>query len=182
MNIIRVTAYQMRQNRFFFGTWLTVIFLKRPLAMADLRGRNMFTWRPTLIFLVSAPCGNIACTCNTRESACVTATRVYMWHHKQQCCGSMKFWLGSGSADPFLWLMVPDPDLDPAIFVSNLQDAKIKKKNFLFIVYFFSYYFWKVHFSYYFCSMIEGSGSKKFISDPELPGGSGMIFSGSGSY
>ncbi len=68
-------SYQMRQNRFFLGTWLTVIFLKSPLAMADLRGRNMFTWRPTLIFLVSAPCGNIACTCNTRER--VTASQCY---------------------------------------------------------------------------------------------------------
>ena len=55
----------MRQNRFFLGTWLMVIFLKRPVAAADLRGRNMFTWRPTLIFLVRAPWGNIACTCNT---------------------------------------------------------------------------------------------------------------------
>jgi hypothetical protein len=87
----------MRQNRFFLGTWLTVIFLKSPLAMADLRGRNMFTWRPTLIFLVSAPCGNIACTCNTRESAraCVTAS---------QCCGS-----GSGST----WIHIFSGNLDP---------------------------------------------------------------------
>jgi hypothetical protein len=36
-----------------------------------------------------------------------------------QCCGSMTFWGGSGSADPCLWLMDPDP----AIFVIDLQDA-----------------------------------------------------------
>ena len=43
-----------------------------------------------------------------------------------QCSGSMTFWCGSGSgsADPCLCLMDPDP----AIFVSDLQD--IKKNNF----------------------------------------------------
>ncbi len=39
-----------------------------------------------------------------------------------QCCGSMTFWYGSGSADPCLWLMDPDP----AIFVIDLQDASKK--------------------------------------------------------
>ncbi len=48
------------------------------------------------------------------------ATRV---HIKNQCCGSMKFWYGSGSADPYLWLMNPDADPDPAIFVSYLQEV-----------------------------------------------------------
>jgi hypothetical protein len=42
-----------------------------------------------------------------------------------QCCGSTTFWggSGSGSADPCLWLMDPDPD--PYIFV-DLQDASKK--------------------------------------------------------
>jgi hypothetical protein len=93
-----------------------------------------------------------------------------------QCCGSMTFWRGSGSgsADPCLWLMDPDPD--PAIFVIVLQDAS-KKTNFLHN--FSAYYFLKTHLhhfskinsqkesqnsrnqgvSYYFCMMIEGSGS-----------------------
>ncbi len=31
-----------------------------------------------------------------------------------QCCGSVTFWYGSGSADPCLWPMDPDPE--PAIF------------------------------------------------------------------
>jgi hypothetical protein len=46
----------------------------------------------------------------------------------------MAFWcgLGSGSADPCLRLMDPDPDSDPAIFVIDLQDAnkKLIKKTF----------------------------------------------------
>jgi hypothetical protein len=43
----------------------------------------------------------------------------------------MKFWYGSGSADPYLLLMDPDADADPdpAIFVSDIQD-----------VYFFTFY------------------------------------------
>ncbi len=36
-----------------------------------------------------------------------------------QCCGSITFWCGSGSADPCLCLAYPDP----AIFVIDLQDA-----------------------------------------------------------
>ena len=69
---------------------------------------------------------------------------------KNQCCGSMTFWggSGSGSADPCLSLMDPDPDSnpdpdpdaipDPAIFVMNLQDANKKiifKKSFFVITF-----------------------------------------------
>ncbi len=46
----------------------------------------------------------------------------------------MTFWCGSGSADPYLWQL--DLDSDPAIFVIDLHN-----------------------FSYYFCLMIERSGS-----------------------
>jgi hypothetical protein len=51
-----------------------------------------------------------------------------------QCCGSMTFWCGSGSADPCLWLLDPDPDPDPdpSIFIIYLQNAnkkRIKKKS-----------------------------------------------------
>ncbi len=42
------------------------------------------------------------------------------------CCGSMSFYCGSGSgsgsADPCMWLLDPDP----AIFVTDLQDANKK--------------------------------------------------------
>ncbi len=43
---------------------------------------------------------------------------------QHQCCGSMKFWCGSGSgsADPCVWQMDPDP----TIFVIDLQDANKK--------------------------------------------------------
>ncbi len=41
---------------------------------------------------------------------------------------------GSGSADPHLWLIDPDPHADPAIFVSDLQDAN--KKNILLLILF----------------------------------------------
>ncbi len=44
-----------------------------------------------------------------------------------QCCGSITFWYGSGSGDPRLWLMDPDP----AIFVVDLQDANKKLIFFL---------------------------------------------------
>ncbi len=43
-----------------------------------------------------------------------------------QCSGSMTFWCGSGSADPCLWLMDPDADPYPSIFVIDLQDANKK--------------------------------------------------------
>jgi hypothetical protein len=49
---------------------------------------------------------------------------------QNQFCGSMTFWCGSGSgsADPCLWQMDPDP----AIFVIYLQNANIKlKQNFI---------------------------------------------------
>ena len=57
-------CYQIKEKRFFFGKWFTVIFLSRPLG-TFLRGLNMFTCRPTLIFLVRAPWGNTACTWGT---------------------------------------------------------------------------------------------------------------------
>ncbi len=84
-----------------------------------------------------------------------------------QCCGSMKFWYGSGSAALYLWLMDPDPD--PAIFVSDLQDIN-KKLFFLLITLFegtFTLFFKDKKIiqklqnsrnqcvSYYFCLMIE---------------------------
>ncbi len=93
-------------------------------------------------------------------------------HSFFQCCGSRTFWGGSGSADPCLWLMDPDP----AIFVIDLQDGC---KNKFFNTIFSAYYFLKVHlhnfskiksqkesqnirnqgFPYYFFMMIEGFGS-----------------------
>ncbi len=51
-----------------------------------------------------------------------------------QCCGSVTFWCGSGSADPYHLLTDPDSDPDPANFVSDLQDAKNK---IIFIIFYF---------------------------------------------
>jgi hypothetical protein len=45
---------------------------------------------------------------------------------RSQCCGSVTFWYGSGSADQYLWLTDPDSDPDSAIFVGDLQDGHWK--------------------------------------------------------
>jgi uncharacterized membrane protein len=57
-------CYQIKEKRFFFGKWLTVIFFSSPFG-TPLRGLNIFTCRPTLIFFVRAPWGNTACTWGT---------------------------------------------------------------------------------------------------------------------
>jgi hypothetical protein len=91
-----------------------------------------------------------------------------------QSCGSVTFCYGSGSTDPCLWLMDPDPDQVPAIFVIHLQ----RRKSFS------AYYFLKVHIHHFlkikvikklqksrnqsftfFCLMIEGSGFRIQVSD-----------------
>jgi hypothetical protein len=71
----------------------------------------------------------------------ISYTKRFTWLSFKQCCGSMNFWggSGSGSADPYFLLMVPDAD--PAIFVSDLQDVNKS----LFFPSFFAYYFLKVH-------------------------------------
>ncbi len=93
----------------------------------------------------------------------------------QQCSGSIKFWDGSGSANPWLWLMDPDPD--PAIFVIDLQDAskKIVLTQFFLLNTFRRYIYTKIKsqkesqkvgikvFLTNFCMMIEGSGSVHMI-------------------
>ncbi len=41
---------------------------------------------------------------------------------RYQYWGSVTFWCGPGSADPYLWLMHPDPD--PTSFFSDFKDAE----------------------------------------------------------
>jgi hypothetical protein len=52
----------------------------------------------------------------------------------EQCPGSVTFWYGFGSADPYHWLTDPDPD--PALFLSAFQ--YINKKSFFTRI--FAYY------------------------------------------
>ncbi len=54
------------------------------------------------------------------ESLCLKNPK----HGWRQCCESMTFLCGSGSVDPCLWLMDPDPD--PAIFIFDPQEANKK--------------------------------------------------------
>jgi hypothetical protein len=46
--------------------------------------------------------------------------------HPDHCWGFLTFWCGSGSPDPYLCLMDPDPDLtpDPTSSFSDFKDAK----------------------------------------------------------
>ena len=114
-----------------------------------------------------------------------------------QCCGSMTFWggSGSGSTDPCFWEMYPDPDPGSGSCYFRHWASRCQQKTNL-TQFFQLITFWKVHlhhflkiksqkesqnsrnqgFSYYFCMMIEGSGSRA---------GSGSIpltsWSGSGS-
>ncbi len=70
----------------------------------------------------------------------------------------MTFWCGSGSADPCLRLIDPDP----STFIIDLQDANKKvtlKKVVLHITLWRSQSSRNQGFSYYFCLMIEESGS-----------------------
>ncbi len=97
-----------------------------------------------------------------------------------QCCGSMTFWGGSrsGSADPCLWLVDPDPDPGSGSCYFRHWPSRCQQKTNFLTQFFSAYYFLKLHlhhflrikskkklpnsrnqgFSYYFCMMIEGSG------------------------
>ncbi len=90
------------------------------------------------------------------------------------CCGSVIFLDGTGSADPCLWPMDPDPD--PVYF--RPWPLRRQQKTIFFCLlpgtfwrygHYIIFLRWKVPkksqysknqgFSYYFCLMIEGSGS-----------------------
>jgi hypothetical protein len=96
--------------------------------------------------------------------------------------GPMKFWYGSGSVDPCLWLMDPDSDPDPAIFVKDLQDANKKKKKSK-----RSHKTVRIKFFYYFCLMIEGwykdpdPDPHLWLMDPD-PGGPKTCGSGGSGF
>jgi hypothetical protein len=103
--------------------------------------------------------------------------------HFKQCCGSVTFRYGSGSADPHLWLTDPDsdqtPDLDPTDPYLWLKDPdldltphrtwirlwiRIRLRIWLRILLFSSMTFKikshrEVTKQYYYCLIIEGSGA-----------------------
>ncbi len=57
--------------------------------------------------------------------------------HCNQCRGSVTFWCGFGSPDPYLWLLDPDPHLDPTPDLTLFfTDFKVATKK-----YFFPYFF-----------------------------------------
>jgi hypothetical protein len=93
--------------------------------------------------------------------------------------------------DPCPWLMDPDADPDPAIFVLDLQDANKKlilKQVFLLITFdgtcTIVHHFSKIKsqkrsrnqgFSYYFCLVIEGSGSIALTTGSRFGSGSATL-------
>ncbi len=97
-----------------------------------------------------------------------------------QCCGSMTFWCGSGSADPCLWPMDPDPDPGSGCCYFRYWPSRCQQKTKFFTQFFLLITFWRhiystsffkvsqkesqksrnQSFSYYFCMMIVGSGSR----------------------
>ncbi len=52
-----------------------------------------------------------------------TANEYWIRHILRQCWGFVTFWCGSGSPDPYLWLMDPDPTPNPTPFFSDFKDA-----------------------------------------------------------
>ncbi len=91
-----------------------------------------------------------------------------------QCCGSMTFWGGSGSADPCLWLVDPDSDPGSGFFYFCHWPSRCQQKTNFFandILKLHLHHFSKIKiqkesqnsrnqgFSYYFSMIIEGSGS-----------------------
>ncbi len=60
-----------------------------------------------------------------------------------KCCGSVTFWYGSGSADPYNWVTNPDSDLAPILLFSSVT-FKMSTKE-VFFPKLFAFYFFKVH-------------------------------------
>ncbi len=77
------------------------------------------TWRSTLNGL--SPTNTRRLRAMSKLTSCSQHHPMAMRAHRQ-CYGSMLFWYGSGSADPYHWLT----DSDPAFFVRGWQDANKK--------------------------------------------------------
>ncbi len=128
-------------------------------------------------------CCTIFCSMNTSTIWAVSASGSSSWHAilgrsiLHQCCGSMTFWCGSGSADPCLWLMDPDPVLFSSLtFKMPTKKYLFKKKKLFCLLLFeatFALFFKdktskrrhkavgiKVLLTI-FCLVMEGSGSRR---------------------
>ncbi len=144
-----------RRSATLLGRW--AVFKRGTVALrggAFFMGRVFFnlSWNFDLLQLRERPCsGDVAVLIG-------------------ECCRSVTFWFGSGSADPCLWQMDPAPD--PAIFVIDLQDANKKLFFLLFTFWRYCYIIFQRQkiakksqysrnqgFSYCCCLMKEGSGS-----------------------
>ncbi len=67
----------------------------------------------------------------------------FVWPHlvEKQCCGSVTFWYGSGSANQYHWLKDLDPD--PILLFSSVAFKMPTKNKFFWS--FFAYYFLILH-------------------------------------
>ncbi len=65
-----------------------------------------------------------------KNSSTAGQEKIQLINHFHQCWGSETFLCGSGSADPYLRLMDPDPTPDPTPFFSDLKEAKKKFPHF----------------------------------------------------
>jgi hypothetical protein len=80
------------------------------------------------------PCGNSSLSTSYEDKTERASTA--RQKNSIQCWGSVTFWCGSGSGfpDPYLWLMDPDPALEPTTFFNDLKDLIYEKKNFIFFL------------------------------------------------
>ncbi len=170
----------MKQMRHTFPRWTEPFRIKEILSRDEFFLRSsQFLWRTSKIKFVLASMKSLT-NCENPSSkplqgnksgfllaACIKVVPKAAHDPENQCCGFMIFWYGygSGSADPSRWLMDPLP-------FSSLT-FKMPTKNLLLFFYFFYllHHFSKIKsqkesqnsrnqgFSYYFCMMIEGSGS-----------------------
>ncbi len=67
-----------------------------------------------------------------------------------QCYGSMTFWYGSGSGDPCLWLMDPDPAIFVLTFKTPTENNFFSSKFFCQLRYFLNVHLSKILFIYHF--------------------------------
>jgi hypothetical protein len=73
----------------------------------------------TLLLVIGTTSLFFAFDCPYMAEITPGAVEYHLNFTSSQCCGSVTFWYGSGSADPYLCLTDPDPD--PTIFVRGLQ-------------------------------------------------------------